>query len=133
MRVRARKPTRAPTAAQPRSTNREPEWRHGQVVPTEQRARRHRVPGVAHLGRRTEALGHQQLQHVARFPGHARHGREPAVGVAEFEAAAGDYWVTARYELPYTELYWNISMSVVRGEPLQVRLMRDNASSRPKL
>jgi|TARA_B100000809_G_scaffold266066_1_gene327179 hypothetical protein len=56
-----------------------------------------------------------------------------ANGIAEFEAAAGDYWVTARYELPYTELYWNISITVVRGEPLQVRLMRDNASSRPKL
>ncbi len=56
-----------------------------------------------------------------------------ANGIAEFEADAGDYWVTARYELPYTELYWNISITVVRGEPLQVRLMRDNASSRPKL
>jgi TolA-binding protein len=56
-----------------------------------------------------------------------------ANGLAEFEADAGDYWVTARYELPYTELYWNISITVVRGEPLQVRLMRDNASSRPKL
>ena len=56
-----------------------------------------------------------------------------ANGITEFEADAGDYWVTARYELPYTELYWNISITVVRGEPLQVRLMRDNASSRPKL
>jgi|TARA_B100001971_G_scaffold203918_1_gene219472 TolA-binding protein len=56
-----------------------------------------------------------------------------ANGISEFEAAAGDYWVTARYELPYTELYWNISITVVRGEPLQVPLRRDNASSRPKL
>ena len=56
-----------------------------------------------------------------------------ANGIAEFEADAGDYWVTARYELPYTELYWNISITVVRGEPLQVPLRRDNASSRPKL
>ncbi len=56
-----------------------------------------------------------------------------ANGIAEFEAKAGGYWVTARYELPYTELYWNVSINVVRGEPLQVRLTRDNASSRPKL
>ncbi len=56
-----------------------------------------------------------------------------ASGMAVFEAKAGDYWVTARYELPYTELYWNVPMTVVRGEPEQVRLTRDNASSRPKL
>ncbi len=56
-----------------------------------------------------------------------------ASGVAEFEAGAGDYWVTARYELPYTELYWNVPITVVRGEPLQIRLTRDNAILRPKL
>ena len=56
-----------------------------------------------------------------------------ASGMAEFEADAGDYWVTARYELPYTELYWNVPITVVRGEPEQVRLTRDNATARPKL
>ena len=56
-----------------------------------------------------------------------------ASGIAELEADAGDYWVTARYELPYTELYWNVPITVVRGEPEQVRLTRDNATSRPKL
>jgi hypothetical protein len=57
-----------------------------------------------------------------------------ASGIADgFEAKAGDYWVTARYELSYTELYWNILITVVRGEPEQVRLTRDNATSRPKL
>ncbi len=56
-----------------------------------------------------------------------------ANGIAEFEAKAGGYWVTARYELPYTELYWNVPILVVRGEPQQVRLTRDNASARPKL
>ncbi len=57
-----------------------------------------------------------------------------ASGIADaLEAKAGDYWVNARYELPYTELYWNVPITVVRGEPLQVRLSRDNASVRPKL
>ena len=56
-----------------------------------------------------------------------------ASGSAEFEADAGGYWVSARYELPYTELYWNVPITVVGGEPEQVRLTRDNATSRPKL
>ena len=56
-----------------------------------------------------------------------------ASGVAEFEAKAGDYWVTARYELLYTELYWNVSITVVRGEAARIRLTRDNATARPKL
>ncbi len=56
-----------------------------------------------------------------------------ASGVADgFEADAGDYWVTARYELPYTELYWNVPLTV-GGEPTQLRLTRDNATVRPKL
>ena len=57
-----------------------------------------------------------------------------ASGVASgFEAKAGDYWVTARYELPYTELYWNVRLTVVGGEPAQLRLTRENATVRPKL
>ncbi len=57
-----------------------------------------------------------------------------ASGIADgFEAKAGDYWVTARYELSYTELYWNVFMTVEGGEPQQIRLTRDNATSRPKL
>ena len=55
-----------------------------------------------------------------------------ASGVAEFEARAGDYWVTARYELPYTELYWNVPFTV-GSEPAQVRLTRENATVRPNL
>jgi len=56
-----------------------------------------------------------------------------ASGMAVFEANAGDYWVTARYELPYTELYWNVPITVVGGEPAQIRLTRENAAARPKL
>lgn len=46
---------------------------------------------------------------------------------------AGDWWITARYELPYEELYWNIPITVQRGEPTQVQLTRQTAEVRPKL
>lgn len=42
----------------------------------------------------------------------------------------GTYWVHARYELPYTELYWNQMITVERGEPMTVRLTRANAQER---
>jgi hypothetical protein len=45
--------------------------------------------------------------------------------------APGDYWVHARYELVSEELYWNLPITVVRGEPLEVRLTRANAEVRP--
>jgi len=45
----------------------------------------------------------------------------------------GQYWVHARYELAYTELYWNVPIAVERGEPVQVRLTRDNAEERLRL
>ena len=43
----------------------------------------------------------------------------------------GEYWVYARYEEVYSELYWNVPVSVVRGEPTTVTLTRANASVRP--
>ena len=45
----------------------------------------------------------------------------------------GQYWVHARYELTYTELYWNIPIEVIRGDPAQVSLTRANAEERIKL
>ena len=45
----------------------------------------------------------------------------------------GQYWVYARYELAYTELYWNFPVTVERGEPVLVRLTRENAVERIKL
>lgn len=45
----------------------------------------------------------------------------------------GTYWVHARYELPYTELYWNEMITVEGGEPTTVRLTRENAQERIKL
>ena len=56
-----------------------------------------------------------------------------ASGLADgFLVNAGDYWVNARYELPYTELYWNVPVTV-GSEPAQVRLTEANATVRPKL
>jgi len=50
------------------------------------------------------------------------------VGLSE-----GRYWVTARYTLPFSELYWNVAVDVVAGEPIEVRLTRENATERPIL
>ena len=52
-------------------------------------------------------------------------------GTIVFDAPPGSYWVHARHELPYDELYWNIPIVVARGEPVQLRLSRDNADVRP--
>lgn len=58
-----------------------------------------------------------------------------ASGVARenLKVKPGQYWVYARYELPYTELYWNVPITVERGEPVQVHLTRENAQERIKL
>ena len=58
-----------------------------------------------------------------------------AMGVARthLQVKPGQYWVYARYELVYTELYWNVMITVERGEPIQVRLTRENADERIKL
>lgn len=58
-----------------------------------------------------------------------------ANGVARtnFRVRPGQYWVHARYELTYTELYWNVPVTVERGDPVQVRLTRENAEERIRL
>ncbi|HSJ10608.1 MAG TPA: hypothetical protein VK928_11870 [Longimicrobiales bacterium] len=44
----------------------------------------------------------------------------------------GEYWIHARYDLPFEELYWNVRVEVA-GEPVQVQLTRQTAQVRPKL
>ncbi len=57
-----------------------------------------------------------------------------AQGVAgPIDVPVGQWWVHARYELPFDELYWNILINVQRGDPLQVQLTRETAQVRPKL
>jgi hypothetical protein len=55
-----------------------------------------------------------------------------ANGIAQFELKPGQWWIHARYDLPYEELYWNERIDVARGEPIQVVLNKASASSRPK-
>jgi hypothetical protein len=55
-----------------------------------------------------------------------------ANGIAQFEdVAPGAYWVYARHELPYNELYWNVPIVVTREDPFVLRLSEENADSRP--
>ena len=56
-----------------------------------------------------------------------------ASGMVSIEAAPGSYWVHARHELPFNELYWNLPVTLVGGEPLEIRLTRETAQVRPKL
>ncbi|MGD2069308.1 MAG: hypothetical protein PVI57_11590 [Gemmatimonadota bacterium] len=57
-----------------------------------------------------------------------------ADGIARFSGMGdGDWWVHARFETPNAELYWNVPISVPKGEVLEVRLTRDNAEERPNL
>lgn len=57
-----------------------------------------------------------------------------ANGVARNLAVSpGSYWVNARYELTYSELYWNVPLEVEGRDPVEVRLTRQNAQERPIL
>lgn len=56
-----------------------------------------------------------------------------ASGAVTFEAPAGEWWIHARYPLPYQELYWNVPVTVSSGETHEIRLTRENAEERPIL
>lgn len=56
-----------------------------------------------------------------------------ASGTVRIQAPPGEYWVHARHELPFNELYWNLPVTLVRGEPVELRLTRETAEVRPKL
>ncbi|MBT4188160.1 MAG: hypothetical protein HOE14_13230 [Gemmatimonadales bacterium] len=69
-------------------------------------------------------------------------GRTPVIDTTDASGIArthfrgikpGTYWVHARYELAYTEMYWNIEVEVAKGEPQEVRLTRANATERMKM
>ncbi|MEX1258335.1 MAG: hypothetical protein WEG36_12020 [Gemmatimonadota bacterium] len=53
-----------------------------------------------------------------------------ASGAAFFSVSPGDWWVHARQPEATHELYWNELMNVQRGDPVQVRLSRENAEVR---
>lgn len=56
-----------------------------------------------------------------------------ASGMRMIDVPPGRWWVHARHELPFSELYWNIPVTVERGDPLQVSLTQQTAQVRPKL
>jgi hypothetical protein len=57
-----------------------------------------------------------------------------ANGIARLRGVrAGQWWIYARYDLPFEELYWNIPVTVERGDQAQVELTRQTAEVRPKL
>jgi hypothetical protein len=54
-----------------------------------------------------------------------------AQGYALIDVPPGSWWVYAYYEKAYSELYWNLPITVERGDPLQVRLNAGTAVERP--
>lgn len=55
-----------------------------------------------------------------------------AAGIVRVKVPAGEWWVHSRYELPFSELYWNVAVTV-EGDSTRIQLTRDNAQVRPKL
>ena len=53
-----------------------------------------------------------------------------ADGVARFQLPPGTYWVHARYRRTHDELYWNVMVTVARGENEAVVLDESNAEVR---
>jgi hypothetical protein len=57
-----------------------------------------------------------------------------AQGVARFRGVrSGPWWIYARFDRQFDELYWNVPIEVGRGDEIQVRLTEQNAEVRPKL
>lgn len=56
-----------------------------------------------------------------------------ANGIGRIRVNAGEWWVHARFDLPFEELYWNVPVQVSRGEQVEIQLTRENAEVRPKL
>lgn len=57
-----------------------------------------------------------------------------AQGVVRFTGVpSGRWWVHARYDRQYDEMYWNVPVEVESGEQLQVRLTAENAEVRQKM
>lgn len=69
---------------------------------------------------RLEALGRQEVWDTTN-----------ANGVSQIALPKGQWWVHARYELPYQELYWNEPIEV-GGDPVQILLNRSTAEARPR-
>ena len=63
-----------------------------------------------------------------------RYDTTNAQGVVQFTSVPeGQWWVNARYERQFDELYWNVPVDVPSGEQATVRLTEENAEVRQKL
>lgn len=71
---------------------------------------------------RAEEMGREELVDTTNANGIARFSNVPG----------GQWWVHARYELPYDELYWN-EPTQVEGDQVSVTLDRQSAEVRPNL
>jgi hypothetical protein len=56
-----------------------------------------------------------------------------AQGMALVELPPGQWWISTRFMEAWSELYWNYPVTVERGDPIQIRLTRENATVRPIL
>ena len=54
-----------------------------------------------------------------------------AAGAAMFAVKPGAYWIYARYERAFDELYWNVPVTLEKGAPVTITLSEQNAVSRP--
>lgn len=70
---------------------------------------------------RLEAMGREELADTTN-----------AAGLATFRVPEGQWWVYARYTLPYEELYWNEPIEVT-GDSTYISLTEENAEVRPVL
>lgn len=70
---------------------------------------------------RLEAMGREEFADTTN-----------AAGLATFSVPQGQWWVYARYTLPYEELYWNEPLEV-SGDSTHIQLTEENAERRPVL
>jgi hypothetical protein len=59
------------------------------------------------------------------------HDTTDATGRADLQPSPGQWWVYARSPIGVDELYWNVPVTVERGDPVEVRLTPQNADVRP--
>ena len=64
-----------------------------------------------------------------------RYDTTNAQGIARFrDVPEGEWWVVARYDRQFDELYWNVPVNVETGdEPTRVQLTEENAEVRQQL
>lgn len=73
------------------------------------------------IAARLEELGHEEITDTTDASGAVTLSLEP-----------GQWWIHARYDLLFDELYWNVPVDAPRGDPITVTLDRSTAEIRPQ-